>query len=85
MNEIMLTQNEWNLLKQVMAKLTLGFPDASFSWYQLVKSVDSRMEKPRVELVPDSRDAECVKRWPECESGCYDPRCCRFPKSCSCG
>lgn len=26
----------------------------------------------------------CVQNWPECESGAYDPRCCRFPKSCSC-
>lgn len=26
----------------------------------------------------------CVERWPECEEGTYDPRCCRFPKSCSC-
>jgi hypothetical protein len=26
----------------------------------------------------------CVENWPECESGMYDPRCCRFPKSCSC-
>ena len=26
----------------------------------------------------------CVERWPECESFGYDPRCCRFPKSCSC-
>lgn len=25
----------------------------------------------------------CRDRWPECESGLYDPRCCRFPKSCS--
>lgn len=25
----------------------------------------------------------CVERWPECETGAYDPRCCRFPKSCS--
>jgi hypothetical protein len=25
-----------------------------------------------------------VGSWPECESGLYDPRCCRFPKSCSC-
>ena len=32
----------------------------------------------------DTRDPVCVKRWPECESGAYDPRCCRFPKSCSC-
>jgi hypothetical protein len=26
----------------------------------------------------------CVNNWPECHSGEYDPRCCRFPKSCSC-
>jgi hypothetical protein len=38
-----------------------------------------------LEAMPDSRDPECVKKWPECESGGYDPRCCRFPKSCSCG
>lgn len=31
-----------------------------------------------------ARLQECVQRWPECESGAYDPRCCRFPKSCSC-
>lgn len=27
---------------------------------------------------------ECVERWPGAEiEGDYDPRCCRFPKSCS--
>lgn len=26
----------------------------------------------------------CVEAWPECVSSGYDPRCCRFPKSCSC-
>jgi hypothetical protein len=30
------------------------------------------------------RAPECVAAWPECRSGGYDPRCCRFPKSCSC-
>lgn len=25
----------------------------------------------------------CRERWPYAESGAYDPRCCRFPKSCS--
>ena len=30
------------------------------------------------------RNPDCVERWPECEDGAYDPRCCRFPKSCSC-
>lgn len=34
-------------------------------------------------LSGDKREAECVERWPECFSGGYDPRCCRFPKSCS--
>lgn len=34
---------------------------------------------------PDNRDPECVKQWPDCHDGGYDPRCCRFPKSCSCG
>jgi hypothetical protein len=29
-------------------------------------------------------DPNCMARWPECEVGGYDPRCCRFPKSCSC-
>lgn len=33
----------------------------------------------------DPRKPECVERWPECESFLYDPRCCRFPKSCSAG
>jgi hypothetical protein len=33
----------------------------------------------------DGRDLECVKCWPDCYNGGYDPRCCRFPKSCSCG
>jgi hypothetical protein len=32
----------------------------------------------------DLRAADCIKQWPECKSGAYDPRCCRFPKSCSC-
>lgn len=32
----------------------------------------------------DGRDPSCVKEWPECYSGGYDPKCCRFPKSCSC-
>ena len=32
----------------------------------------------------EARDPDCMARWPECEVGGYDPRCCRFPKSCSC-
>jgi hypothetical protein len=26
----------------------------------------------------------CVEEWPECYEGGYNPKCCRFPKSCSC-
>jgi len=29
------------------------------------------------------RDPACVERWPGAASGEFDPRCCRFPKSCS--
>jgi hypothetical protein len=32
---------------------------------------------------PRRRLLACVQAWPECEEGTYDPRCCRFPKSCS--
>jgi hypothetical protein len=37
------------------------------------------LEAPLVERSP-----ECVAQWPDCYEGGYDPRCCRFPKSCSC-
>ncbi|AEC53103.1 hypothetical protein SCRM01_157c [Synechococcus phage S-CRM01] len=33
----------------------------------------------------DPRDPECIANWPDCTNGGYDPKCCRFPKSCSCG
>jgi hypothetical protein len=33
---------------------------------------------------PPVRHAHCVEAWPGCTQGDYDPRCCRFPKSCSC-
>jgi hypothetical protein len=32
---------------------------------------------------PKRRLRACVEQWPEAETGDYDPRCCRFPKSCS--
>lgn len=31
----------------------------------------------------DRRLRACVERWTEAETMAYDPRCCRFPKSCS--
>ena len=30
------------------------------------------------------RLAACVEQWPECSDDEYNPKCCRFPKSCSC-
>lgn len=33
--------------------------------------------------IPRPRLRACVERWPDAVSGGYDPRCCRFPKSCS--
>ena len=44
----------------------------------------TRDEHGRLTEVDDTRDPNCIERWPECVSGGYDPRCCRFPKSCSC-
>lgn len=32
---------------------------------------------------PLRRLRACVEAWPECYTFGYDPRCCRFPKSCS--
>lgn len=34
-------------------------------------------------VAPKPRIRACVETWPDCETGLYDPRCCRFPKSCS--
>lgn len=31
----------------------------------------------------ETRLQTCVEAWPECHEGGYNPRCCRFPKSCS--
>lgn len=42
-------------------------------------------EEPAAPKLVDARDPECVKVWPGCASMEYDPRCCRFPKSCSAG
>lgn len=33
--------------------------------------------------LPTRRLRTCVENWPEAETGAYDPRCCRFSKSCS--
>ena len=57
--------------------------DGSDYWSSLV----TRSDFGCIEHTPASdqydRDPACVARWPECEEGAFDPRCCRFPKSCS--
>lgn len=35
------------------------------------------------EVRPRRRLRACVEAWPDCETGDYNPSCCRFPKSCS--
>ncbi len=37
----------------------------------------------QLQVEPTRRLRECVDNWPDAETGAYDPRCCRFPKSCS--
>jgi hypothetical protein len=32
----------------------------------------------------DIREPQCILNWEDCRDGRFDPRCCRFPKSCSC-
>ena len=57
------------------------------AWQDVITKLDTdwKAAERLHEAMPDTREPECVKRWPECESGGYDPRCCRWPKSCSCG
>lgn len=40
-------------------------------------------DQGREPFLPRPRLKDCVETWPECYEGGYDPRCCRFPKSCS--
>ena len=55
--------------------------------YLLVGNVQKNLIKSleQAEEIVDNRNPECVANWPECENGKYHPKCCRFPKSCSCG
>lgn len=49
--------------------------DAEFNRGQIAVWTENSLSERRFKA--------CVEAWPECESGLYDPRCCRFPKSCS--
>lgn len=44
-------------------------------------TTEAALKRPNQEVW---RNPECVAQWPECVDGAYHPRCCRFPKSCSC-
>jgi len=50
----------------------------------LRRAIREPME-PAAAAAPDTREPGCIMRWPDCYNDGYDPRCCRFPKSCSCG
>lgn len=59
---------------------------------QLLEAIDADRvsagalpQKAESSQIVDERDPECVKVWPDCASMEFDPRCCRFPKSCSAG
>lgn len=44
----------------------------------------SAPRSPAIWCIPEPRLRACVEAWPECHDDGYDPKCCRFPKSCSC-
>jgi len=62
-----------------------GLRPALRAIYDLGRKHVAQPTPPTEPATVDARDPECVKRWPDCHSEGYDSRCCRFPKSCSCG
>lgn len=60
------------VVKQVIDELVDGILEEDKRDYVLVPS-----DEPMV------TDPSCAARWWSCTLGEYDPRCCRFPKSCS--
>jgi hypothetical protein len=48
-------------------------------------SVSRRLTADEIASLPKltRRLKACVENWPDAEEGAYDPRCCRWPKSCS--
>ena len=82
------TDPEWILFYH-RSHLKLLLP-AMAQAYLLVGNVQKELLKSqerdeyRAERIRDDRRQECVLQWPECENGKYHPKCCRFPKSCSC-
>jgi hypothetical protein len=67
---------------RVVAPLVITAPAAEFAkvetpgpWAPAEPAAEPPVTEPRLRV--------CVDRWPEAQEGAYDPRCCRFPKSCS--
>lgn len=62
-----------------------GDPDGRIERILRAENVLSRYKTTKTEngSTPKRRLRSCVEQWPECETGDYDPACCRFPKSCS--
>lgn len=68
-----------NRLRDENRQLRDQLADATVDESELHRAVDAvAYSKPE-----DKRDPNCVEAWPDCWTGGYDPRCCRFPKSCS--
>jgi hypothetical protein len=69
--------------RQVLMALRLACDDG---WEDGDAAIDHYLVKAWLALdsseAPE-RDPACVERWSACDFGLYDPRCCRFPKSCS--
>ena len=85
----LVTDPEWVLFYQ-RSRLKYLLP-AMAQAYLLVGKVQEELiesqkrDEERAIIIRETRRPECIANWPECENGTYHPKCCRFPKSCSCG
>ena len=48
----------------------IGFDEVDYNRVILTATGDTEASQPKP--VPDSRDPECIERWPECESGVFE-------------
>jgi hypothetical protein len=65
----------------------LGAKGGSFvqACHEIADVLYREPEPTKTYTVVDERDPACVEAWEDCEDFAYDPKCCRFPKSCSAG
>lgn len=64
------------------AALAIVERDYDISRRPTPEEVKERAERI-AEHSPRRRLLSCIKEWPACDTGEYNPTCCRFPKSCS--